>query len=408
MTINKKIQTRFARLTCCCALMLSIMTVMAQQLVDIPEITGLRLDTTRLEIPGNSEAFDSLLMHMQQVSQGGKLHVVHIGGSHVQAGMFSNRLRQHFCSLSPETGTHRGLLFPWRALKTNAPADYTLSHTGVWERSRNIEASPSVPLGMSGAAAITTDTTATLQLHMGTNRPFLRLRLLCEADSLMPYCVTSRGDTIEAQRDGSDLLFALAEKDSVSTIAFRGNGRFVLRGIMPEDDDQGVIYTECGVNGASVPSWLRCSLLSEELARTCPPDLVIFGIGINDANVPVGKFDAETFKNGYRRLMDEIRRTNPSAVFLFITNNDCWLRVGRQRRVANHNTQKVEQAMMDLARECNGVVWDQYRIMGGFGSSNRWVTAHLMNRDHIHFLRPGYELLADLLWNAIVQRTTQI
>ena len=57
--------------------------------------------------------------------------------------------------------------------------------------------------------------------------------------------------------------------------------------------------------------------------------------------------------------------------------------------------------MMALARECNGAVWNQFRIMGGYGSSNRWVNAHLMNRDHIHFLRAGYELLADLLYNAI-------
>ena len=59
--------------------------------------------------------------------------------------------------------------------------------------------------------------------------------------------------------------------------------------------------------------------------------------------------------------------------------------------------------MMDLARECDGAVWNQFRIMGGFGSSNRWVNARLMNRDHIHFLRPGYELLADLLYNAMMQ-----
>jgi lysophospholipase L1-like esterase len=155
------------------------------------------------------------------------------------------------------------------------------------------------------------------------------------------------------------------------------------------------------VNGASVPAWLRCNLLKDELSRTCPPDLVVFGIGINDANVPPTKFDSEAFKASYRTLMDELRQANPNVCFLFITNNDCWLRFGRQRRTLNRNTQKVEQAMMDLARECDGAVWNQFRIMGGFASSNRWVNARLMNRDHIHFLRAGYELLADLLYNAL-------
>jgi len=63
--------------------------------------------------------------------------------------------------------------------------------------------------------------------------------------------------------------------------------------------------------------------------------------------------------------------------------------------------------MMELARECDGAVWNQFRIMGGYGSSNRWVNAHLMNRDHIHFLRPGYELLADLLFKAISEYSEQ-
>ena len=107
-------------------------------------------------------------------------------------------------------------------------------------------------------------------------------------------------------------------------------------------------------------------------------------------------------------LMDKLRAVNPNVCFLFITNNDCWLRVGRQRRTYNRNTQKVEQAMMELARECNGAVWNQFRIMGGYSSSNRWVSAHLMNRDHIHFSPEGYELLADLLYNAICNEELRV
>ena len=61
--------------------------------------------------------------------------------------------------------------------------------------------------------------------------------------------------------------------------------------------------------------------------------------------------DAEAFKASYRTLMDELRKANPNVCVLFITNNDCWLRAGRQRRTLNRNTQKVEQAMMELARE---------------------------------------------------------
>lgn len=372
------------------------LSVMAQGTVPIPDVPGIRLGANRLDFPGPRERFDSLMNRLQDSDE--HLNILHIGGSHVQAGIFSHRLREHF-------NAARGLLFPWKAIRTNAPADYSITPSGIWDRSRCTESAPTERLGMSGAAAITSDSLASLRLELPSKYAFSRLHIIGEAEGTAePYLVCDNGDTITAERRENSFLFLLTKPDSLCTIALKGVGdsaRFILRGIWPECE-QRIVYTESGVNGASVPSWLRCELLAEELSRLCPPDLVIMGIGINDANVPPSRFDAEAFKASYRRLMDELRKANPNVCFLFITNNDCWLRVGRQRRTYNRNTQKVEQAMMELARECNGAVWNQFRIMGGFSSSGRWVNTHLMNRDHIHFLRPGYELLADLLYNAIV------
>lgn len=372
------------------------LSVMAQGTVPIPYVPGIRLGANRLDFPGPRERFDSLMNRLQDSDE--HLNILHIGGSHVQAGIFSHRLREHF-------NAARGLLFPWKAIRTNAPADYSITPSGIWDRSRCTESAPTERLGMSGAAAITSDSLASLRLELPSNYAFSRLHIIGEAEGTAePYLVCDNGDTITAERRENSFLFLLTKPDSLCTIALKGVGdsaRFILRGIWPECE-QRIVYTESGVNGASVPSWLRCELLAEELSRLCPPDLVIMGIGINDANVPPSRFDAEAFKASYRRLMDELRKANPNVCFLFITNNDCWLRVGRQRRTYNRNTQKVEQAMMELARECDGAVWNQFRIMGGFSSSGRWVNTHLMNRDHIHFLRPGYELLADLLYNAIV------
>ncbi|MBR5394939.1 MAG: hypothetical protein IK144_07650 [Bacteroidaceae bacterium] len=376
-------------------IMCMLFTAAAQDTIPISDVSGIRLGTNRLDYPGSRERFDSLLHRLRNSDE--PLNILHIGGSHVQAGIFPNRLREHF-------GAARGLIFPWKAIRTNAPTDYNLIPSGIWEKSRCTELTPMERLGMSGAAAITSDSLASLRLELPPKYTFSRLRIIGEAEGgAKPYLVIDKGDTIMGLKQESGFLFLLEKPDSICTIALNGmktGSRFVLRGIYPECE-QRIVYTESGVNGASVPSWLRCELLSEEISQICPPDLVIFGIGINDANVPLSKFDTEAFKISYRSLMGELRKANPNVCFLFITNNDCWLRVGRQRRILNRNTQKVEQAMMELARECDGAVWNQFRIMGGYGSSNRWVNARLMNRDHIHFLRPGYELLADLLYNAL-------
>ena len=378
-------------------IMCMLLSTVAQNTVPIPNVPGISLGANRLDYPGSRERFDSLLSRLKNSDE--QLNILHIGGSHVQAGIFSHRMREHF-------GAGRGLLFPWKAIHTNGPTDYNLTSSGIWEKSRCTESSPTERLGMSGAAAISSDSLASLRLELPAKYAFRRLRIIGEAEGTVePYLVCDNGDTITAERKENDFLFSLDKPDSLCTIALRGtedSARFIMRGIWPESEQQHIVYTESGVNGASVPSWLRCELLAEELSRICPPDLVIMGIGINDANVQPARFDVKAFKASYRRLMDELRKANPNVCFLFITNNDCWLRVGKQRRTFNRNTQKVEQAMMELARECNGAVWNQFRIMGGYGSSGRWVNAHLMNRDHIHFLRPGYELLADLLYNAII------
>ena len=73
-----------------------------------------------------------------------------------------------------------------------------------------------------------------------------------------------------------------------------------------------------------------------------------------------------------------------------------------KKKTFNPNTAKVQQAFTDLAKEYNGCVFDVYAIMGGLGSSDKWLKENLMKKDHIHFTREGYQLVGDLMYNAIV------
>lgn len=365
-----------------------------------------------LTFPAGHELFDSLYSHIRNVqsTSTGRINVLHIGGSHVQAGHFSHRLRYHFTDLVGDGAKGQyGVLFPWKAIRTNAPVNYDISYTGKWTRSRNIESSPDVELGLSGAAAITSDSMASLALQLKERTDvwaFSRLRLIgeCGYEKVEPVLILSQGDTLRAESSNNGYLFELPYPATHCSIAFLGletpGAKFVVRGILPENDNAGIVYNESGVNGASVPSWLRCSLFQQEIRTFCPPDLVIFGIGINDANVPANRFDVERYKQNYRDLITRLQSVNPNVALLFVTNNDCFLRYGKQKGIYNRNTKTVEQAMMELAREFNGAVWNQFRIMGGFGSSSNWVSQKMMRKDHIHFTEAGYHLLADKLYEA--------
>ena len=379
--------------------------------VEVDNYDYVNFDACYLYFPGQHNRFETLYRKIEHIRKGGDgvVNILHVGGSHVQAGVLSHRLRSNFSQIMPERPKSRGLMFPFRAIRTNAPADYEFTASGSWRSSRCLEFSPSYPLGLSGAVAVATSEDCSLYLSVDEAYAFQRLRVLGEAigGKVCPLIVTAESDTLRSEQAGKDFLFAFSKSVKECTIIFEGLKRdstsFALHGVWPEHDGVGIAYTESGINGAAVPSWLRCKNFAEELGRLCPPDLVIFGIGINDANVPASRFSAETFKANYRQLINNILSVNPNTAFLFITNNDCWFRTGRRRHGFNANGSVVEQAMTELAQEFNGAVFNQFQVMGGLGSSSEWVAAGLMNRDHVHFLSPGYRLMADLIYNAFVQ-----
>lgn len=383
-------------------------------LKELPELKCLHTEDggDSLQFPGSHERFDSLYLRLDSLYTNGNaaFNILHIGGSHVQAGHFTHRMRSNLASWGGMKAGSRGLLFPFRAIKSNAPTDYSLYSKGVWKGSRCVLRNSELPIGLSGAYAITSDSAAALVLDLKTlsDWPAQQLRILGEGtDSCVYPILICAGDTLfhNPSDEKPGYCFTLPQQADSCIISFCGlktdSLSFSVRGIWPESGEGGFTYLSSGINGASVPSWLRCSLFEEELSLA-PPHLVVFGIGINDANVLPKDFNKEKFKSDYRQLIQRIKAVNPLCCFIFITNNDCWFSVRGRRRQYNTNTPKVQQAMHELAEEYGGAVFDTFKLMGGMRSSASWVRARLQRADHIHFTKEGYELWGDLLYNALM------
>jgi lysophospholipase L1-like esterase len=177
--------------------------------------------------------------------------------------------------------------------------------------------------------------------------------------------------------------------------------RFTLTGILTETDQPGISYTNVGINGAKVHDYFEevCPLFEKELAFY-KPDLVIFAIGINDANVQ--KFNDKRFREDYDRLIARIKNVNPNAAIIFETNNDMFRKVKRKRYVQHPNGDIARKAFFDLAVKHGAGVWDKYSIMGGLGSMAKWEKADLAKSDKVHFKLAGYNLLGDLFYKALI------
>ncbi len=178
--------------------------------------------------------------------------------------------------------------------------------------------------------------------------------------------------------------------------------RFTLTGILTENDAPGITYTGVGINGAKVHDYFEevCPLFEKELAYY-KPDLVIFAIGINDANVQ--HFNDKQFKEDYDRLIARIKKVNPNAAIIFETNNDMYRKVKRKRYVQHPNGDIARKAFFSLAEKHGAGVWDKFSIMGGLGSMAKWEKADLAKADKVHFKLAGYNLLGDLFYKAIIQ-----
>ena len=216
------------------------------------------------------------------------------------------------------------------------------------------------------------------------------------------HCIKILEDTlkwIKENNEKSSTLFKLSKlTDSVSFSIYNTDsiGTFELFGLRLSNDQPGFCYHSVGVNGASVPSYLRCENLGSDLSAISP-DLVIFSIGINDAYEP--SFKKEIFKSNYDSLIQIVKNINPEVAILLTTNNDSYYK----KRIPNDRVFLVREVMYELADKHQAGVWDFFEIMGGFNSITEWEKYGLAKNDKIHLTTIGYKLIGDLLFEAILK-----
>lgn len=375
----------------------------------IPFFPFVRYELNRISHHENSTALHGTYQKLESLLFEGKgsLNIIHIGGSHVQAGTLPNRIKENLIAMGGNSRGDLGFFFPYKLASTNGPSHIKTSFTGKWEGCRCAVNSNQCDWGLSGYNASTSDSLVSVKIW--ATKPdsslyqFNTFTIYHNAGQ-SGYCI-SLDSGLNVLYEESNLVagyttYQLLEKtDSIKFSAFRleeGSGIFTLQGLSMGDLTKGITYNAIGVNGASVHSYLRCNAFQNQLQQNIP-DLVIFGIGINDANAPNGDFIPEQFERNYDQLIKKFRDVNPDVEFLFITNNDSYY----NRKKVNRNALLVREAMFRLAEKHHAAVWDFFSIMGGLDSIRAWEQSGLAKKDKVHLTVSGYLLKADLLSLAI-------
>ena len=371
----------------------------------------LKLGLNHLHYDTASPSMQCFMQRWQHVASTGQgnINIVHIGGSHVQAGFMTETVRLRLLETLPGLVGPRGMLFPYSAAaKCNNPPDYKVHCVQPMTLTRCVYKEPEYQLGLCAIAVTAKDEPAEIQIVMnepdvdfGTSRIVLlghseggvvpRLRTI--GDELYPSYFDNHTDRYIFNLDEAVDSFAII-------LPCRQGTSFTVSGVYLSNSRPGISYHSIGVNGAAVPDYLRCPNFVRDL-RMLHPDAVVFGIGINDASGP--NFDTAVFRRNYLMLIDSVRSVNPDCAFIFITNNDSYRRTSRRHYAVNTNGALAREVFYRLADETGGAVWDQFEVMGGLKSMEQWRKASLARNDRVHFTREGYRLVGNLFADALLE-----
>ncbi|MFA5574855.1 MAG: GDSL-type esterase/lipase family protein [Brumimicrobium sp.] len=377
----------------------------------------------------DSPAFERLFANLKQTVKykKGKLNFYHIGGSHLQADIYSNVIREHLQTYWEDLPGERGWVFPFKMAKTNNPWNYAFHSDNKWTGYRSVlKRNDSIHFGLLGMAITTTDSLVNLRFEYRNTevRPPIDHIKIYHNKGVLPYLIhfdsikhpvslqytnESLGFTevyftkeikdfeVFFTRIDDSIFYEKVDFDSTQTKTLK------IYGFQLMNNRPGISYTSIGVNGAGLYTYRDNENFTEQLGQS-PPDLMIFSVGTNDANVPYEMFKPEEFRNNLEIMMKKTLAANPNCAILLTVPNDSYYK----RRYYNRNIAREREVIYDLAKKYQIPVWDLYGVMGELGSSKTWRTHRLIKADLIHFTADGYRLKGEMFFEAFLKWIEQM
>jgi hypothetical protein len=343
------------------------------------------------------------LLADREAGKNDKVVIAHVGDSHIQADFFSGRIREELQKKFGNAG--RGLVFPYRAARSNEPYSIKSSGAGQWKSGRNVVNKDSLPIGIAGFALQSKDTSAMIFLRTnsseGLDYSFKIVEVFCENDS--GFCRVNLKDTattntltassMDTQKD----VFILPSKtNAISILPEKKDSLHPVRiyGVNLLNEEKGLLYHTIGVNGAEFRHYNTSQFFFGQFFKL-KPQLVIVSLGTNEA---YGKaFNADEFVHNMKVFADSVRSSLPGTIVLFTVPSDSYR--GKYR---NRTVEVARALMIGFCEKNNYPYWDLFEVMGGAGSMSKWYSKGLTAKDRLHFKPKGYAIQAYLFNEALL------
>lgn len=362
----------------------------------------------------SSANFINLNNKIEQIAtkKKGKLNFYHIGGSHIQADIYSNDMREFLQGNWAGVSGERGWVFPFDLAKTNNPANYEFSSPNAWRTYRSVAHKPSkynFDYGLMGMGITCPDTVINIQFRYDRAKskpPINHIRVFHNIGEFAYWMHFGEDEllvtksTHNPELGYTDVFFA--DNITAFDVEFQRKSKeapeLEIYGFILMNDLPGFSYSSIGINGAGLYTYLD-NIRFEEQLKTYPPDFFAYSVGTNDGNVSYDDFNPAVYKANLEKMMKMALRANPECALLLTVPNDAYY----HKRYLNRNIAREREVIIELAEQYNMAVWDLYGVMGELGSSKTWKLNGLMQSDYVHFTSEGYHLKGSLFIDSFLK-----
>ncbi len=319
--------------------------------------------------------------------------ILHIGDSHMQPNNLSGMVRY---SLQQKYGNSgRGLIFPYTLAKTNGPKDVKFSSNVEWENAWIIKPHE-FKIGLTGISIRSKSQEGTIKWKSGVDSlvyPCTNGLVSFEIEGCKECFVIVNGRKKKYWTNSSimDTIHFEMGLDS-NSIEFSG-GKFVLLDLIEKNSNLGILYHSTGVAGATFQSYVQNPYFENELGLF-NPDLIIISLGTNES---VKTWNQTKFESEVNAFLAILNSKLPFSKIILVLPNENYIMKNNQW-ILNERIDYIRSSLSSFANNKNVILYDQQKSMGGIGCMLLWEKKGLVNKDHIHFLKKGYQEQGRLLF----------
>lgn len=395
----------------------------------------------------------------------GKINIVHIGDSHIQADLFTAEIRRDLQAVFGNGGF--GFTFPYSVAKTNNSAPIRYSSTGSFESFRNMKADASAAIGLSGISLETKNKNFAIQLQVkDKDFYFTKLKVITPKNANMfDISVANKTTIIEKQIPKSithkvkngEVLGSIANKYHVSLVALKyANGlksNMIHPGKILKIPTHGTQATST-VKTDYIPTDLKASNLFYEYNSTQLIDKITLvphagetnfalnglvleneAAGIIYHSIGVNGAKGNDF-NKFPLFNDQLAVLNPDLVIISLGTNESFDSQTKEyyfeqikkmidgvkqnspsasilvmtsapsvlhRKFKNTYIEEYASTIQENAHILDYAIWDLLHAFGGNKAIPKNFAKGYMSKDKVHYTKIGYEKQADLFFKAFME-----